>query len=340
MKTKYLVLAVVLVLGAGGVWFGRMAWRVRHQLVSLHVRNAPLAEVLNAIGKQTRTQIRAEQGMDTRVTLRVSNKPLAYVLDRLAEQTGARWSTVYAVYDSPRTLAALESALRGDGKLETAGWLKLAPTVPEFKEPGELGLTHAPGPNLETHPLPPGSAPGQRMIATEDVVVPGGPGPNGAPKMASQPQMVRVFRRGGPGGDVTEQEVWSPEELVMESALKGRLGNSNPEYATKETAAQTAQKVNGRWTTYYAFRKSKLGFGPGGMLPGLTLNRDGQRVRVGAGPKGGADGAPPPSLSGPPPEDIQQELARARSEEFARLTAEQRVERARAKQAIIKIESQ
>jgi hypothetical protein len=340
MKKTYLFLAVVLVLAGGGVWFGRMAWRVRHQLVTLHVRNAPLAEVLKAIGKQTRTQIRAEQGVDTRVTLRVSDKPLADVLDRIAEQTGARWSTVYAVYDSPRSLTALEATLGGDGKLETAGWVKLAPTVPEFKEPGELGLAPGPGADLETKPLPPGSAPGQRVIATDDVVIRGGPGPNDAPKMSSQPQMVRVFRRGGPGGNVTEQEVWSPEELVMESALKGRLGNATPEYATRETAAQTAQKINGRWTTYFAFRKSKLGFGPGGMPPGLTLNRDGKGAPMGPGSTGGAGGAPPPLLSGPPPENIQQELARARNEEFARLTPEQRVERARAKQTMIKTENQ
>jgi len=46
MTTKYVTLSFVIALAAGGLWFGRMSWRVRHQLVTLHVRNVPLAEVL------------------------------------------------------------------------------------------------------------------------------------------------------------------------------------------------------------------------------------------------------------------------------------------------------
>src|SRR5437899_2018782 len=117
MKTKYLVLGIGALLAAGGLWFGRTAWRAHRQLVTLNVRNAPLTEVLRKIEKETWTKIRAEKGLDARITLHLTDKPLSDVLDRLAEQAGAHWSKVYAVYDSPRALNALDTALRNDGKL-------------------------------------------------------------------------------------------------------------------------------------------------------------------------------------------------------------------------------
>jgi len=333
MKTKYLLLGIVVVLASGGLWFGRMAWRARYQLVTLRVRNTPLAEVLKKIEGQTHQKIRAERRMDTRITLRLDNKPLAYVLDRLAEQAGAPWSTVYAVYDSPRALHALETALSSDGELETAGWTKLAPSPPVFKEPGELGDMRANGPKVHIQPLPPNFAPGARASITEDVVAkePGLQSPSGS---AGPPRMIRgVFRKGGANGNgVTEQEFWTPEELVMESALNRRLG-SHPDDATAEIAAQTANKVNGRWTTYYAFRKSRIGMGFGGTF----LQRgppSGPGGPIGAVSDAGGANFPPGALSGPVPGDLQEAATRERNEQFARLTPEQRVQRARARQGL------
>ena len=333
MKTKYLLLGIVVVLAAGGLWFGRMEWRVRHQLVSLDVRKATLAEVLKKIERQTHQKIRAERGLDTRITLRMTDKPLAYVLDRLAEQTGARWSTIYAVYDSPKALHALETALSSDGKLETAGWTKLAPSPPDFKEPGEFGATPQNGPGLQVQPLPQNFAPGARVTATEDSVVKG-PGPNGALGQSGAPKMVRVFRKGGADGNgPTEQEFWTPEELVMESGLNGRLGGAHPEDATAEIAAETARKINGHWTTYLAFRKSHLGMGYGGIS--LQLGRaPGPRGPIGLRPNAGGTNFPPGAPPGPLPGDLQDAATRERNDQFAHLTPEQRVQRARARQGV------
>src|SRR4051794_21336006 len=111
MKTKHLLLTIAIVLGIGGTWFGRAAWRAHRQIVTLDVRKAPLAEVLRKIERQTWRKIRAEQALDARITLQVVNKPLSYVLDRLAEQAGAHWSTLYAVYTSADALHALDSTL-------------------------------------------------------------------------------------------------------------------------------------------------------------------------------------------------------------------------------------
>jgi hypothetical protein len=201
---------------------------------------------------------------------------LAYVLDRLAEQAGARWSTLYAVYDSAAALRALDSALRGDGKLGPAGWTVLAPKLPDLNEtePKEAGpvLRRAP----EPAPDGAGPVPGRlRMMVARR-------GPDGP-----------VVFAGGADGQV---EMWSPEELVMQTSLTNRLAGDHSQAAPLEAAAEVARELKGRWTTCLAFRKSNMGVGfagPPQSRPGL--------------------GAATPS-----PND-----------RFARLTPEQRVQRAR-----------
>ena len=69
-----------------------------------------------------------------------------------------------------------------------------------------------------------------------------------------------TFQRGRNG----PVEMWSPQELVLESSLSNRLANdfiSTNGVPTTATAAQTARKVGGRWTTYLAFHKSNMGIG-------------------------------------------------------------------------------
>ena len=82
----------------------------------------------------------------------------------------------------------------------------------------------------------------------------------------------------------------------MESALNARLGSQRSEAATAAAAAEAAGRVKGRWTTYVALRKSSLGMGLGGL----------PTARPGSDP-----------------------LKREPNERFARLTPEQRVQRAR-----------
>lgn len=52
MKTKQIALALAAV-AVAGLWFGRLAWRAHNNLVTLHVRNAPLAEVVRSMERQT-----------------------------------------------------------------------------------------------------------------------------------------------------------------------------------------------------------------------------------------------------------------------------------------------
>jgi len=94
MKTKYLLAGAVIALAVAGAWLGRSAWRAHRGLVTLHVRNAPLADVIRALEKQTRQTIGVDKKLDSLITLDLNNKPLSAVLDRLADQSGARWNTL------------------------------------------------------------------------------------------------------------------------------------------------------------------------------------------------------------------------------------------------------
>lgn len=284
MKTNYIVAGLVMLIAAGALWIGHTLWSVHRQLVSLDVRNMPLAQVLHKIERQTWKQIRAERALDARITLRVKDKPLKYVLDRIAEQCGARWSTLYAVYQSTSARQALETALAGDGKIADVGWTKVAPKEPEFDTEGG-----ASGPLLHSKANPEG---GGSVAGTEPP--PGGPPPgmNGGGMM--------MFRR-NPAGAVMfsknangQTEMWSPEELVMETPLSARLGAEKQPAPTAQAADETARELNGKWATYLAFRKSIMGLGV--TIPG----------RAGGDP-----------------------LKRSPNDRFAKLTPEQRVQRAR-----------
>ncbi|HVV71813.1 MAG TPA: hypothetical protein VHI52_09995, partial [Verrucomicrobiae bacterium] len=104
-----------------------------------------------------------------------------------------------------------------------------------------------------------------------------------------------VFTSGGDG----ETETWSPEELLIESALTSRLGGQTNETATIQAAAEVAQRVKGKWTTYLAFRKSMMGVG-----------------------------------FGPPPTPGMDPLHHSPNDRFARLTAAQRVQQARQRRGL------
>src|SRR5256885_15861223 len=213
MKAKHLFLAIAALLAAGGLWLGRAAWRAHRQLVTLDIPNATLGVVLRKIESQVWKKIRTEESLaGVHVTLHAKATPLPEVLDRLAAQAGARWNTLYAVYRGTPALKALDSALKGDGKLDPAGWTRIAPNPAPLAEPGKR----------QAGPI--------------------------------------TFER-GPNGQV---EMWSPQELVLESSLSNRLGNdsiSTNSVPTTAAAAQTARKVDGRWTTFLAFHKTSMGIG-------------------------------------------------------------------------------
>ena len=339
MKTKSLWLALAALVAVGGLWLGRAAWRVHRQLVTLHVRNAPLADVLRKVEWQAWKKIRAEQNLDARITLNLVNTPLTHALDRIAQQAGAEWSTKYAVYTSTRALKSLEKALAGDGKLEPAGWMRIAPNTPRFpfSLPEEADDLPNPGSGLQVKRLAPAPGAGGNITATEDVIAGQGQPKRVGPGTPAQgrdrgPVTVRIVRKGAAGGTSAIEEIWTPEELLLESGLRPRLGEHAAEVATPAAATETARAVKGRWATYLAFRKSPLGIGFG-QLPSSQPGLEHIMIKRGGGSndQNRVDAQGPP---GPGVADFQAIANRENNERFARLTPQQRVQAARQRLAI------
>ena len=118
-----IVSAVALV--AGGIYLARAMHRAKHDLVTLNVREMPLAKVLAELERQTREKIVAHQSLDAKLTLNVKATPLPEALDLIAYQSESHWSAVRAVSANKSAQAKLEQALRTDGNLPTAGWTNL-----------------------------------------------------------------------------------------------------------------------------------------------------------------------------------------------------------------------
>ncbi len=286
MKAKYVWAGIATLIALGGIGLGRCAWRAHRNLVTLHVRNAPLAEVIRKIEWQTWKRIRADKRFDTGITLDVKDQPLASVLDRLALQCGARWTTLYAVYGSRRALRKLESALSGEQKLDQVGWKTIAPD----------GLTNP---------------------------VPGRTGGG----------MVKMVRKDAKGGNMTtEEEVWSPVELVLEAQLNSRLSTNFNQFASSEGAAEAARQLKGSVQTYYVLRPSTMGMGFSG--PPFMISRFGSRRQFGDQPTTPGDTNATRLLAntGPSAADLEAAMRQRRLEEFGKLTPEQRVRQARQRQ--------
>jgi hypothetical protein len=250
MKTRHIGIALAAV-AVAGIWFGRLAWRAHHNLVTLHARNMPLAEVVSSLERQTWNKIRFDKSMSARITLNVKDAPLWRVLDWVAERAGARWQKTFAVGASDGAMKKLESVLDGAEKLDAAGWTNLAPRFSEREHPDlpDGGPEPTDGKQDQfTHTFT-RSAGGAGL---------GGGRSAGAPTDTTTGAFMttETFSSGG----VIDR--WSSERLVLESSLVPRLGSELPGEATAETAARVASSVHGRSRLYYALEKSPFGGGP------------------------------------------------------------------------------
>jgi hypothetical protein len=234
MKTK--IILGIAVLAVTGAWFGLAASHRHHQLVTLHVRNAPLAEVIRQLERQTKQKIEFDRKLDAKITLDVKNSPLTNVLDSVAEQAGARWGRTYAVYSTEHALRRLEAVLEGSSELDAAGWTNIAPRFdpsmfmppPGFGSgPGKILLGPPAGANVavsgKPHMLvdedvrnvtPAQNSDGKVRIVTSTAsgggkIVRVGPGgtvvqnDSSEPNSDAHPRNVIVRRTAGPGGATT-----------------------------------------------------------------------------------------------------------------------------------------
>ncbi len=360
MNKKIILIGVTVLAVAGVAWAGRAIYRAKQNIVTIDVYNAPLADVIKQLERQTRETILARGDLQTKVTLNVNNVPLDQALDQLGRQAGVNWSKWHAVHDSAGALTKLESALRQRAKIEDAGWTNLAPA----NFPGEPSW-QAGGPNaggggeivikerkpvmikidsgdvkdgnvdaavqekLKAAGIDPASlaqasgAQPQTLDVDVDVQAPPGAGGAGGEVMlkAGGPQpRIRMVTRTRDGSGKMVEEVWSPEYLVMEQRLRGKLGEPFDADPTEAAARELAKKVKADLTTLYVLSSAPGGFPFAGKMMRQVHSDSG-------GTTNGTPGQPPPMP------DIEGVVRRAEAENYTRLTPEQRVQRLREKQA-------
>jgi hypothetical protein len=360
MNRKHLLITIpIIVVVAGAAWIGRSVHRARHNLVTIDVYNAPLASVIKQLERQTRETILVGKGLEAKVTLAVKNLPLDEALDRLGQQVGANWSKWHAVHGSERALKQLEAALRECTKIEEAGWTNIAPQ--DFS--GGSGLQAAAGGaddssvevggggavvtrgkpvmvRLNSGDIKNGDVQAalreklkeagadEAVIAkagsamqqqTMDVDVQASGSGDKLDVKKGSPRIRMVSRSRDANGEVIE-EIWSPERVVLEQRLQPKLGDQTYQDASEAVAREISEKVKGNLTTLYVLRKSPGGFPFAGKMM--------RQVHSGAGGGTNIVGGEPLPMP-----DIESAVKRAEAENYTRLTPEQRVQRARQKQA-------
>ncbi len=124
---RSLVLVASLLAAAGGGVWAWQAWRhARLDLVTLRVRNEPLASVIRRMERQTRESIALDSRLDARVTLDLDGVPLADALQEVAERIGGLARATYAVFERRPALDRLAALIRAGTAPESAGWTNLS----------------------------------------------------------------------------------------------------------------------------------------------------------------------------------------------------------------------
>ena len=356
MNRKILFIGLAFLVAAGLVWTGRAIYRARNNIVTIDVYNLPLSDVVKQLERQTRETILAREDLETKVTLTVKNVPLDEALDKLGQKDGINWSKWHAIHDSDRALNQLEAALRNHTKIEEAGWTNLAPqdfpgagpswtagnpasgaggeVVVTKREPVMIRLDSkdikdgnveaaireqlkAAGADEAT--IAQAGAALRESSVDVDVRATGG-GSNVVVRAGGEQPRIRMITRTRDGSGQMIEETWSPEHLVLEQRLQSRLGGQTYSDANETAAREVAKTVKGDLTTLYVLSRAPGGFPfAGKMMRQIHRESDGATNAV--------SGEPPPLP------DIESAVRRAEAENYTRLTPEQRVLRAREKQA-------
>jgi len=217
MNLAKIAVVTALVVGAVGIGLTLKIRADHRNLVTLHVRNMPLAEVVRMVANQAHEKIGVDGKLSGNVTLDVKNAPLTNVLDLLAEQAGARWGKTYAVYDAKAALTRLESVFAGSSTLSDEGWTNLAPQFARTELPAIGALAGGPGPQRILLKAPDGSANGKSLTfkTEDDVETVTGDKPNGGRIVIAEGEPPDhgdgrvVVRNAGPGagGDPVKHRV-------------------------------------------------------------------------------------------------------------------------------------
>ena len=123
------------------LWGGWLAYRARSNLVTLNVRNMDVRKVVSKIQWQTWERIIVNNDVSGNVTLNVTKVPLEAVLHVVAMQTSSRWTALYPLYSTGKSVVAFKKAVRGDMPASESGWTNLF-TAPSWRRGNTGGFAN------------------------------------------------------------------------------------------------------------------------------------------------------------------------------------------------------
>lgn len=235
MKTTSLCLALAV---AAAGWLGRWAWRAHHDLVTLEVREMPLAQVVSRLRWQTWEPILLGEGVAGTVTLRVKDQPLETVLNILNEQVSGRWTAVYPLYSTRKSLAAAKRLAAAGSDATMPGWTNWnsRPSRPA----GELQPASF-RPNNAPEGRGGGFGPGRELTSTRTASV------ALALTNATALAAAQSIRR------------QSGARVVPEDGTALKLSLTTGELPLKSAVAEVARKVHRKWTRLYVLEARRTG---------------------------------------------------------------------------------
>ena len=300
------VAATLALLAVGTAWQEYEIHRAGHGLVTLHMINAPLGEVIHIIERQSGQAIAWDRRLAGPVTLNVNDMPVAQVLNLLILQAGAYWTADYAIYDSKSALHKLETALQGEMALRDAGWTNLSSGIlvgqltTKFVGYGPNGAFGTQSLFQPVGRRNPGSAivrmsviiPHFQETSREDFTnaqalfnafsMPEGPARTEVIAAAHQAQSearLNKLKGGDPAEviaqavlDDTNDGVLAPERILADLQLLPRIDKAISVAATPEKAEQLAKKARASWAAIYTLRQSPV------PHLGVTLVHQGEPV--------------------------------------------------------------
>ena len=229
--------AAALVVTVAALWFGWAAWRAHSNLVTIHVRNADLRDVVKTIEWQTWELIVVQSNVQGRVTLNCDKVPLEEVLGIIGEQVEARWTALYPLYSSGKSLKNFKRVLRGEADAAQSGWTNFARRGFGFRGGGPGG--------------------------------PGGPGGMFADNARSENNLVSANLIGKELAVATMALArFAQAQVVPEDGTDGVVNQQLDRVPFDDAVARVAHDVRRSWTKYYALQggggRGGLG-GPGGF---------------------------------------------------------------------------
>jgi hypothetical protein len=219
------------------IYAGVLGSNARRDLVTLHVRNASIPSVVRSLRWQTWENIVFNNDIHGTVTLDVDKMPLEQVLEIMSEQIQARWTKVYPIFRYKKSLASLESAIRG-----------------------EIAFSDSSFTNFQSRAFGPG---GPR----------GGFGPSVA---TNQGLVSLVLSNKDQTVSALALSRSSQAQVVPENGYLPKINLELKQVPVEKAIDQVADQARRSWTRLYALLPSQRGpnsgqggpGGPGGMPPG------------------------------------------------------------------------